>query len=115
MEDIAEAEVRSTQALVEAATEAAAPHDPDTVDFGPLPEHSRPKAKKRPESARAAMKKAKDLDTARDDLAAISASVAARTGTDDLDATDHPGADRDDLAAITAAVAARTGTDDLDF
>ena len=62
------------------------------------------------------MKKAKDLDAARDDLAAINASVAARTGGDDLDdATDDPGANRDDLAAISAAVAARTGTDDLGF
>ena len=48
MEDIAEAEVRSTQALVKAATEAAAPRDQDTVDFGPLPEHSTPRPRSGP-------------------------------------------------------------------
>lgn len=83
MEDRARAEAESIKALAARAAEIAeVDHDEEVVDYGPRPDHK--PQKKRPESSRTAMKKAKAKKQRDTTTAAVSEVVLAKTGTDDL-------------------------------
>jgi hypothetical protein len=83
MEDRARAEAESIKALAAHAAEIAeVEHDDETVDFGPRPDHK--PEKKRPETSRQAMKKAKAKKQRDTTTEVVSDIVLARTGTDDL-------------------------------
>ncbi|TPG17053.1 DDE-type integrase/transposase/recombinase [Pedococcus bigeumensis] len=83
MEDRAKSEARSVQAMAARAAEIAeVEHDDETVDFGPRHDHK--PVKKRPETAKAAAKKAQAKKRRDTTTAAVSEVVLAKTGTDDL-------------------------------
>jgi transposase InsO family protein len=78
--DIAKAEAEAKQAMKDEAT-AAEPSEDDKT-YGPRPSTAKPR--KRAESAGATKRKATEKARTRTDHAAVTATVLARTGTDDF-------------------------------